>query len=83
MGSVIDLNAVSEIFVTKAEYLSKEDYKKAMTEEKARAKSKRASMTANELDNYMKIHQIPAITEEMRHTIEVTKEWGKNNSRKK
>lgn len=77
MGSVIDLNAVSELFVTKAEYLSKEEYNKAMKEEKARAKSKRASMTANELDNYMTAHQIPAITEEMRHTIEATKEWEK------
>lgn len=83
MGSIIDFNAVSELFVSKAEYLSKEDYKKAMAEEKARAKSKRASMTAKELDNYMTVHQIPAITEEMRHTIEVTKEWEKNNSKKK
>ncbi len=83
MGSIIDFNAVSELFVIKAEYLSKEDYKKAMTEEKARSKSKRASMSANELDNYITAHQIPAITEEMRHTIEVTKEWEKNNSKKK
>ena len=63
--------------------MSKEEYNKAIKEEKARTKSKRASMTANELDNFMTAHKIPAITEEMRHTIEVTKEWEKNNSKKK
>lgn len=83
MGSIIDLNAVSELFVVKSEYISKEEYKTAMKEEKARAKSKRASMTTNELDSYMTAHHIPAITEEMKRAIEVTREWDKKHSKKK
>lgn len=81
MSVVIDMNVVSEIFVSKADYLSKDEYKQAMKEEKARAKSKKASMSAAELDNYMKTHQIPAITPEIQHSIEVTKALDKKRTK--
>ena len=83
IDSIIDMNGVSELFVVKAEYLSKEDYNKAMKEEKARAKSKRASMTVKEIDSYMTAHQIPAISEELKRAIEVTREWDKKHSKKR
>jgi hypothetical protein len=72
----IDMRGVIDFRTAKAEYLTEEQYKQAKKSYKARKKSK-ASMTSEELDQYIIDHHIPDIPKELKRSLAISKKLNK------
>jgi hypothetical protein len=72
----VDMRGVIDFRTAKAEYLTEEQYKQAKKSYKARKKSK-ASMTSEELDQYIIDHHIPDIPKELKRSLAISKKLNK------
>ena len=77
--------AYAHVFNQNSEYIGQTDAEGKLPDDLHGATAISISHVAyqpeNELDNYMKTHQIPAITPEIQHSIEVTKALDKKRTK--
>jgi hypothetical protein len=71
-GWDIDLYDFDEFYVDRVDCLSKDEYKAAVKEVKARRKSKKPQMTMEEIDQYMAKLHVEPISDELKQLLKIS-----------
>ena len=81
-GQRFEGNGFTELYVDKAECLSKEEYKEAMKQYKQLRKTSYAEFTSEDLDKYIREHNIPGIPDELLKSLEISRQIQEKNNKK-
>ena len=83
MGMRIEGDRFEEFYIDKAQFLTEDEYKADIKAYKADKKSGKFDLTSEQLDAYMKEHNIPEIPEELKKSLEISRQIQAREAEKK